>query len=207
MATVAAKSKEAAAAVAKTEGAHPLFRPGDEEAPRAVDAGGVISLVRTMQGKQISLARVLEDAARLEAEIKKLREDLIPSAMDELGATEWRFEDGTALKVKANVHVSITVADRPAAYAWFRANGQGAIIKTEVAFDFDGAADADKIAKLSEFAKKYDMPGTVSEAVHASTLKATVGALLKKAVALPECIKTFEVREAVLVAPKKKIEG
>lgn len=129
-----------------------------------------------------ALARAMVDAdasvEQAEASLKEakerariLREETIPSAMQELGLEELKLDTGQKLSVKQDVYASIPSAQKDAAFQWLEDNGFGGLIKVEVAADFR-KGEADQAAELFKELQQRGLQVGLDQSVHAQTLKA-----------------------------------
>ena len=107
-----------------------------------------------------ALARALLDADQevdnAEQELKDakerarvLREETIPSAMQELGLEELKLNTGQKLSIKQEVYASIPAANKGQAYDWLNDHGFGGLIKVEVTTQF-GKGEQEEAVRLSE---------------------------------------------------------
>ena len=129
-----------------------------------------------------ALARALVDAdasvEQAEVNLKDakerariLREETIPSAMQEMGLEELKLDTGQKLSVKQDVYASIPSAQKDAAFQWLEDNGFGGLIKVEVAADFR-KGEADQAAELFKELQQRGLQVGLDQSVHAQTLKA-----------------------------------
>lgn len=129
-----------------------------------------------------ALARALVDAdgsvEQAELNLKEakerariLREETIPSAMQELGLEELKLDTGQKLSVKQDVYASIPSAQKDAAFQWLEDNGFGGLIKVEVAADFRKGEAENAMALFKELQERGLQVG-FDQSVHAQTLKA-----------------------------------
>lgn len=129
-----------------------------------------------------ALARALVDAdgsvEQAELNLKEakerarvLREETIPSAMQELGLEELKLDTGQKLSVKQDVYASIPTAQKDAAFQWLEDNGFGGLIKVEVAADFR-KGEADAALELFKELQQRGLQVGFNQSVHAQTLKA-----------------------------------
>lgn len=129
-----------------------------------------------------ALARALVDAdasvEQAEVNLKEakerariLREETIPSAMQELGLEEIKLDTGQKLSVKQDVYASIPSAQKDAAFHWLEENGFGGLIKVEVAADFR-KGEADAALELFKELQQRGLQVGFDQSVHAQTLKA-----------------------------------
>lgn len=110
---------------------------------------------------------------------RTLREETIPSAMQELGLESLSLSTGQKLSVVQEVYASIPANNKSAAYQWLDSNGFGGLIKVEVSTKFaKGEKDAavELYKELSERGLEMDL----EESVHAQTLKAFLKEQLAK---------------------------
>lgn len=129
-----------------------------------------------------ALARALVDAdgsvEQAELNLKEakerarvLREETIPSAMQELGLEELKLDTGQKLSVKQDVYASIPSAQKDAAFQWLEDNGFGGLIKVEVAADFRKGEAENAMALFKELQERGLQVG-FDQSVHAQSLKA-----------------------------------
>lgn len=129
-----------------------------------------------------ALARALvdADAAVDEAEVnlkdakeraRVLREETIPSAMQELGLEELKLDTGQKLSVKQDVYASIPSDKKEEAYQWLDTNGFGGLIKVEVKTDYP-KGEAQAALQLFAELQERGLNAQYGQNVHAQTLKA-----------------------------------
>lgn len=106
-----------------------------------------------------------EERARL------LREESIPSAMQELGLAELRLLSGQRVRVKQDVYASVPVARRNEAWGWLEERGYGGLIKTQVAVQY-GRGELPDAEELAEELLKRGLRTELNRNVHPQTLKA-----------------------------------
>lgn len=129
-----------------------------------------------------ALARALvdADAAVEQAEVnlkdakeraRVLREETIPSAMQELGLEEIKLDTGQKLTVKQDVYASIPSDKKEEAYNWLDVNGFGGLIKVEVKTDYP-KGEAQAALQLFQELQDRGLNAQYGQNVHAQTLKA-----------------------------------
>ncbi len=163
----------------------------------------------TFIDKQVALERDIADKqselAKLAERHKKLVEVDIPGLFDQLGLSEIALNDGRKVVIDAKVYASITEDNKEAAFAWMRANNLGGLIKTTIAAEFgkDSNELATKVWLAVQKLVKDKAKLTAKEAVHPSTLSATVRDILKEGrLALPDSITTADVKKSTIKLPK-----
>jgi hypothetical protein len=157
------------------------------------------------------------------------------SKLRSLGLESYEFPDGAKFERVQEVHVSIKVEDRKAAYEWLKKNGHGAMIKSRCFIEF-GRSEAHLANVLQAFCDKMIPEREVTvlfgnspleivtalntfvdasfpkhkleieDTVNGSTLKAFVTKQLKAGESLPEQFKVFAPQVAKLSLPGKPVE-
>lgn len=120
------------------------------------------------ESKTKDAEQALKDAKERE---RLIREETIPSAMQELGLESLVLDTGQKLKVQQEVYASIPAANKQAAYRWLNDNGFGGLIKVEVDASF-GKGDQEAALELYNELQSRGLQASFGEGVHAQTLKA-----------------------------------
>lgn len=112
-----------------------------------------------------------EDLKVAKERARVLREETIPSAMQEMGLESVKLETGQTITVGQEVYASIPVEKKETAFTWLQNNGFGGLIKVEVSSKFGRDANAQALNLFEELCDrgldpKYD------QSVHPQTLKA-----------------------------------
>lgn len=123
--------------------------------------------------------------------LRKLSEEVVPEAMEQLGLAKITTATGLEVEVQDVIRASISAANTPKAMAWLREHEHGKLIKTELvvmpADDKERAALDKKLAKHTVKAK---------EGVHNQTLRAWVREMLETGASFPQ--KLFGVHRQVV---------
>lgn len=164
----------------------------------------VTDLVRVMVQAQARVTELEEALSKAKEDYRRVECVDLPELMRELGLTELKLEDGTAVSVRHEVNCAITEAHSNAAHAWLRANGFGGLIKTEVVATF-GRGEEDAANAAIEALALGGVEPAVVERVHPQTLKSFVREQLEAGANLP--VDLFSLRpfdRAKVTAPKSK---
>lgn len=125
----------------------------------------------------LSAEKSVTEAERKLKEAKEvaraLREESLPSAMQELGLSAFSLDSGEKVSIKQDVFVSISQEKREEALAWLEAHGFGGLIKSDVELHF-GKAELKKMESAVELLESGGFDPEVSRSVHPMTLKAFV---------------------------------
>ncbi len=158
------------------------------------------------------LARMLVDYERevddAEAKLKELkeharrvREESLPGAMEQLGLKELRLDTGERIEIKQDVYASIPKDGQAQAFEWLEGNGFGGLIKTEVSVSF-GRDERVAAKELAERLAGEGLVADVSSSVHVQTLKAFLREQIADARAVP--MELFGARPVSVAKVTKK---
>ena len=118
--------------------------------------------------------KIMEDALKnKKKEIDRISGEVIPTMLSEMGLSQLKLADGSAVDVKPFYSASISAQNKDKAYQWLRNNGLGDIIKNEISVSF-GRNEDNKAANYAELAKSNGFQPTQKLKVEPMTLKALV---------------------------------
>lgn len=100
-----------------------------------------------------------------------LREETIPTAMQELGLAELKLSTGQKLKIKQEVYASIPKDGKRAAHEWLEKNGFGSLIKVDVVAVFGKGSQEQALDLFNEITGR-GIDAEIEEGVNTSSLKA-----------------------------------
>ena len=127
----------------------------------------------------------LENQLKLAKErARVLREETVPSAMQELGLKDLTLATGQKLAIKQDVYASIPAECKAAAMKWLNDNGFSGLIKVGVQTDF-GKGDAERAYTLFAELRDRGLPVQYGESVHPQTLKAFLREQIAKGANVP----------------------
>ena len=129
-----------------------------------------------------------------------LREESIPTAMQELGLTRLDLEDGQIITIKQTVYARIPVDNKLEAFSWLEDHELGGAIKSTIKLEF-GKGELEKADDLMHDLESEGYSPTFDRNVHGSTLKAVLKEEIAKGTVVP--LDLFEAR-AVFVANVKE---
>jgi hypothetical protein len=148
---------------------------GEQTEVQTKDAGlAMVSRLAKLQWQlTINVAAAEDDLNDAKKLLKKVAEEDLPMAMEEVGIKKFETDDGLTVEYKPEVTASISVANRETAYAWLIANQFGGLLKLNVEVHFE-RGDREKANKLAEMIRKKGVEVDVEQTIHAATLKAFV---------------------------------
>lgn len=153
---------------------------------------------------QRSVEGIEDELKQAKERVRMLAEESIPSAMQEIGLTEFKLDTGEKVTVKADVYASIPAARKTEAFEWLDAHGFGSLIKTGVSVQF-GRGEMDNASELYDDLMLKGMTPELKQDVNAQTLKAWLREQLEEG--LPDLpLDLFGARPvdiAKITAPKK----
>ena len=138
------------------------------------------SNIKTLSDEVLKL-RAMEDQLKImeealkekKKEIDRVSGEVIPTMLSEMGLSQLKLADGSAVDVKPFYSASISAQNKEKAYEWLRNNGLGDIIKNEISVSF-GRNEDNKAANYAELAKSNGFQPTQKLKVEPMTLKALV---------------------------------
>ena len=138
------------------------------------------SNIKTLSDQVLKL-RAMEDQFKImeealkekKKEIDRVSGEVIPTMLSEMGLSQLKLADGSAVDVKPFYSASISAQNKEKAYEWLRNNGLGDIIKNEISVSF-GRNEDNKAANYAELAKSNGFQPTQKLKVEPMTLKALV---------------------------------
>ena len=138
------------------------------------------SNIKTLSDEVLKL-RAMEDQLKImeealkekKKEIDRVSGEVIPTMLSEMGLSQLKLADGSAVDVKPFYSASISAQNKDKAYNWLRNNGLGDIIKNEISVSF-GRNEDNKAANYAELAKSNGFQPTQKLKVEPMTLKALV---------------------------------
>ena len=161
-----------------------------------------IKQIANLAKMQLELQKKVEDAEQAlknaEGELRRIAEDLLPSAMAEAGMKSFTLENGSKITVKDDIAASIPKDAVGEAYHWLRSNGFGDIIKNTVSVDFNKEEDQ-HAAELLAYCQEHQYPATNKQSVHSATLKAFLKEQMAIGVDIPlELFGAYPFQKAVI---------
>lgn len=94
----------------------------------------LVSILRDAQDKVDGLDAQIKRAKEV---VRRMEEETIPCAMQEMGVDEIKLTDGTKVTIKDDVYVAIPKANQEQAYEWLNSKGHGGMIKIDVVAHFN----------------------------------------------------------------------
>lgn len=132
----------------------------------------------------VDVANVEQNLKEAKEKARKLREDAIPSAMQELGLEQIVLSTGQKLTIRQEVYASIPKDRKYEAFAWLDEHGFSGLIKTEVVTEFARGDDA-LARKLAEELTLQGYEVELDQGVHSQTLKAFLKEQISSGAAIP----------------------
>jgi len=96
-----------------------------------VTVNDVLALARDYLRAEMEVKEAEEAFERAKARLKELAERTLPAAMEAVGMTSVKLDNGATITMKPEVYASISEADQQDAADWLTSNGHGGIIKHE----------------------------------------------------------------------------
>ena len=158
----------------------------------------IANLAKLQQMLEKEVEDTEEALKRKQEELRKVQEDLLPTAMAEAGMKSFTLDNGAKITIKDDIAASIPKDRTMEAYGWLRDNGFGDIIKNTVSVDFNKEED-DQASALLDYCREHMYPATNKQSVHASTLKAFLKEQMAHGVDVPlDLFGAFPYSKAVI---------
>jgi hypothetical protein len=160
-------------------------------------ASQLVSAIDAVGAADVELKKAKELQRRLE-------EEDLPELMREVGLTEMKLSDGSAVTVKDEVSCAITEEKRTRAHAWLVEHGFGGLIKTEVVVAFGREEHDEALACAEKIHDELSREAVLEERVHPATLKSFIKEQREAGLTPPtDLFGIFTYAKAKVVAPSK----
>lgn len=165
--------------------------------------------IRHFGAKQRSLTKALADLENnitaLKEELRRVVEQDLPEAMDDVGMTKFVLDDGTTLTIKPFYSASIPEERKDEAFTWMKENNFDGMIKAEIKVNF-GKGEFEVAQSFLNFIRGFNekaIDPEYKEQVHWQTLRAFVKEQIEGGHPLPlDMFGVFVGRKAELKLPK-----
>lgn len=118
---------------------------------------------------------------------RKLREEDLPSAMEEIGLTKLTLSNGAMISTTNEVYCSVPEHAKGRAYAWLDDHGFGGLIKTSLVSMFGREEEEqERMRAIAQMLAEQNVQFVPKQEVHAQTLKAWLKEQLALGTEVPE---------------------
>lgn len=187
----------------------------------AADLKNLVNLATKLSDQQKRIEQMEEQLKREQELLKRMEEEIVPSAMLELGVTKLSLEDGTLLTLDDVLRGSIPTVTaiekekdpmqkdamrqrRTGAFRWLQQNGGAALIKSTVEAIFGKGEEAKALVLAEQLAKK-GFTVHKEDTVHFQTLNAFLREKVGAGAKVPfDLFSVYAGKRAVIVQPKTK---
>lgn len=177
-----------------------------KEEPAPEDKLERIKFFGEKQRKLVKQLADLENQVSLTKEaLRRIVEQDLPEAMDEVNMTSFKLDDGTEIKVKPFYSASIPEDRKDEAFEWMKDNDFDGMIKAEIKVSF-GKGEFEIAQSFLQFIRGFNekaIDPEYKESVHWQTLRAFVKEQIEGGKPLPlDMFGVFVGRKAELKLPK-----
>ena len=144
----------------------------------------ITQLAKTLLEADKKISLVEEELRKVKAHGRQLREETIPSAMQELGLASIKLSTGQTLTIKQDVYASIPEDNKTQAFGWLEEHGDGDLIKSIVKINF-GRGELVEAGKLVDQLENRGMEPQFDERIHPQTLKAWLRDKISRGISVP----------------------
>ncbi len=143
------------------------------EIPSDVDLGRVASLAQNQLKLEDELAEAETRVKQLKSQLAFVSTDLLPTAMSELGLSEFSLSDGSKITIAPFVSAHISQQNKENAFLWLAEHGFGDIVKNQVVLTF-GRQEMTRARSAMSVLQEHGYEPENKQSVHGQTLKAWV---------------------------------
>ena len=143
-----------------------------------------MALAQTLADAEADLAAAELSVELAKERVRMLREESVPSAMQELDLKEIKLTDGRKLTVRQDVYCQLSADNKREAYAWLDNHGFGGLIRIGVKADY-GKGEAEMAKALFHELAGRGIGVSMIEDVHAQTMKAFLREQIAAGTAIP----------------------
>lgn len=166
------------------------------------DLATISALAQKQVREQAAVAKLENDLEAAKLRLKKVQEEELPAAMQEIGMSEFKLSDGTKVSIKNDVYCTIPKDDGGRALNWLRGHNFGGLIKNQVIAEFGKGEDENALEVVQTLAN-MGVHAEQKQTVHPQTLKAFVKEQMEKGNELPlDYFNAFTVAKAKVELPK-----
>lgn len=152
-------------------------RSDDASDANKIDLSPLSTCMKLLNLTELEIEEASAKLKTLNERHKRLREDAIPSIMQEMNIKRIVMSDGSEISIKNDWHAHISEANQPAAFQWLLDNNFGSLIKTNLIIQFPSGSEGHEQAEALALACMDEEMGDsheVKESIHPQTLKSFV---------------------------------
>lgn len=151
------------------------------------------------------IAGLTEQLIKLRKDELRIETEDMPELMRELEMKSFVLTDGTKIEVVDDLMCGITEEHKADAHDWLRSNNFGGIIKTLITQQY-GTGETEQATRNAEaISELTGRAATVSETIHAGTLKAFLKEQRAKGTKIPQVLfGLFPFSKAKVTPPKRE---
>lgn len=145
----------------------------------------ISGLIQQQLAAETAVAEAEEVLKAAKERLRAIQEVALPDALEAADVEEFKTADGIKVSVKGDVSVSITEANRKAAFAWLKKNKLGSLVKQELSVSVPKDCPVKLKKEIDKFLKSNGLTYTVGEAAHTGSVKAALKRALADGVNVP----------------------
>lgn len=160
----------------------------------------IVGLVKESQDAEKSLRTLEEEVTSVKNKLKKINEDLIPSAMARINQDILQIPDGPKVTIRRDFTHSLAADRKEQGMDWLEENGHGGIIKREISVTL--AKGQEELAKSVITTLQGTYPGIPVESarnVASQTLRSVLKKDMESGVPVPvDIFKVNQFKKAII---------
>ena len=133
----------------------------------------ISTLAKRQHELELLLTKAEQHVELLKAQLREVREILLPAAMSEVHMSEFTLDSGEEIKVKSVYFASIPENKTEEAFRWLRDHNFGSIIKNQISLRLGKGQDQDATV-VKDFLTRAGLDFDQKVSVHPKTLQSFV---------------------------------
>lgn len=167
-----------------------MARAHAEKPAAPEDLRKVAELVDRLLDAQLALADAQELAKERAEAVRRLEEDSIPAALDEVGFAEVKLGDGRKVLVEEKLFMSIPKSRKEEACRWLEEHELGALVRADVVVPLE-RGEEEKFSAVREALQGSGIPFQRRPEVNTSRVKGAFNELMERGEIGDEELKLF----------------
>jgi hypothetical protein len=169
--------------------------------PGSNSLAALTDLAQQQMQAEAEVARLESELKAANARLREISEQTLPDAMYEIGMSEFTLADGTTIKIKSDLTLSVPKNKKAEVANWLETVGEGGLVKQLAVIDLGKGKSAESAAEqIRSFANDLGIGCEVGVDVNTTSLKAVLRRRMSAGEAVPDLgsIGGYDYRKSVI---------
>jgi len=166
--------------------------------PQEITLDSVSALGTEVVAIDTSLAELARQSKNLSAAKNSITHQQLPEMMSQAGLQDYTMASGKKVQMKKIYQAKIKEEHSTAAYGWLRNNSAMDIVKKQISIEFS-PTDHENIDRAVALLQENNIPFSITQGVHPSTLKSFVKTCDEEGVDIPHDIFGIYIADYVTI--------